>query len=201
MLSVPIKYCKDHGVINTDNLSIFNKICPKRRTFDTKVMIAIGFLRWLFNYQRNEIKLFLEGRGINISTGEISNLSEEFLLRFYVIHKNHSPQMKNLFEKNAGYILHLDGSAEAGDEITFTAKEGITGITIDSWIMPSEGRDYIKPFLENIKEIYGSPLTVVRDMREEIAVSVSEVFTGSCTANMPLPFCSKHRRYHFQASI
>jgi len=178
LLSIPIKYCKEHGVINTDTLSIFNKICPKWKLFDTKVMIAIGFLRWLFNYQRKEIKLFLEGRGINISTGEISNLSEEFLLRFYVVHKNHSSQMKNLFEKNAGYILHLDGSAEAGDEITFTAKEGITGITIDSWIMPSEGRDFIKPFLENIKNIYGSPLTVVRDMREEIAVSVSEVFTG-----------------------
>lgn len=86
--------------------------------------------------------------------------------------------MKKLFEKNGGYILHLDGSAESGDEITFTAKEGITGLTIDSWIMPSEGRDYIKPFLENIKDIYGSPLTVVRDMREEIAVSVSEVFPG-----------------------
>jgi len=177
-LSVPIKYCKDHGVINTDTLSIFDKICTKRRIFDTKVLIAIGLLRWLFNYQRNEIKLFLEGRGIIISTGEISNLSEEFLLRFYVIHKNHSSQMEKLFEKNGGYILHLDGSAEAGDEITFTAKEGITGITIDSWIMPSEGRDYIKPFLENIKNIYGSPLTVVRDMRDEIAVSVSEVFPG-----------------------
>ncbi len=78
-------------------------------------MIAIGFLRWLFNYQRTEIQLFLEGRGIKISTGEISNLSEEFLLRFYVIHKNHSYQMKRLFEKNAGYILHLDGSAESGE--------------------------------------------------------------------------------------
>lgn len=178
MLRVPIKYCKDHGVINATTLSILNKICPKRRTFDTKVMIAIGFLRWLFNYQRTEIQLFLEGRGIKISTGEISNLSEEFLLRFYVIHKNHSSQIKKLFEKNAGYILHLDGSAESGDEITFTAKEGITGLTIDSWIMPSEGREYIKPFLENIKAIYGLPLTVVRDMREEITVSVSEVFTG-----------------------
>ncbi len=178
MLSIPIKYCRKHGVINTQAISIFNKICPKWRTFDTKVRIAIGFLRWLFNYQREEIQLFLEGRGINISTGEISNLSEEFLLRFYVIHKNHSSQMKIVFEKNGGYILHLDGSAEAGDEITFTAKEGITGITIDSWIMPSEGREYIKPFLEYIKMTFGSPLTVIRDMREEITVSVSEVFPG-----------------------
>jgi len=40
-------------------------------------MIAIGFLRWFFYYQREERPLLLEGRGINISTGEISNLSEE----------------------------------------------------------------------------------------------------------------------------
>jgi hypothetical protein len=52
------------------------------------VIIAIGFLRWLFDYQREEIQLLLEGRGVNILTGEISILSEEFLLRFYVLHKN-----------------------------------------------------------------------------------------------------------------
>ncbi len=142
------------------------------------MIIAIGFLRWLFNYQREEIQLFLEGRGIHISTGEISILSEEFLLRFYVLHTKHGSQMKKIFEKNGGYILHLDGSAESGDEITFTAKEGMTGFTIDSWIMPSEGREYIIPFLESLREKYGKPLTVVRDMWEEIAISVSDVFPG-----------------------
>lgn len=84
--------------------------------------------------------------------------------------------MKELFEKNGGFTLHLDGSAESGNEITFTAKDGITGITIDSWIMPSEGREYIKPFLKNLRNTYGTPLVVVRDMWEEIAVSVSEIF-------------------------
>jgi hypothetical protein len=142
------------------------------------VVIAVGFLRWLFNYQREEIQLLLEGRGIHISTGEISKLSEEFLLRFYVLHIKHNSQMKNIFEKNGGYILHLDGSAESGDEITFTAKEGLTGFTIDSWIMPSEGREYIIPFLEYIRDKYRKPLVVVRDMWNEIAVSVSEVFPG-----------------------
>jgi len=100
LLSIPIKYCKEHGVINTNTHSIFNNICPKWRIFDTKVMIAIGFLRWLFNYQREEIKLFLKGRGINISTGEISNLSEEFLLRFYVIYKNHRSLVRERFRTN-----------------------------------------------------------------------------------------------------
>jgi Asp-tRNA(Asn)/Glu-tRNA(Gln) amidotransferase C subunit len=120
----------------------------------------------------------LESRGIHISTGEISKLSEEFLLRFYVFHKKHHSQTKKIFEKNGGYVLHLDGSAESGDEIAFTAKEGMTGFTIDSWIMPSESREYIKPFLESIRDKYGKPLAVVRDMSEEIKVSVSEVFPG-----------------------
>jgi hypothetical protein len=142
-------------------------------------MVAIGFLRWLFNYQREEIKLLLEVRGIYISTGEISNLSEEFLLRFYILHKKHSLRMKELFKKKGGFILHLDGSAESGDEITFTAKDGMTGITIDSWIMPSEGREYIIPFLRNIRDAYGTPLVVVRDMWEEIAIAVSEIFPGT----------------------
>lgn len=142
------------------------------------MVIAIGFLRWLFNYQREEIQLLLESRGIHISTGEISKLSEEFLLRFYVLHKKHNSQMNIIFEKNGGYILHLDGSAESGDEITFTAKEGITGFTIDSWIMPSESSEYIKPFLESIRDIYEEPLAVVRDMSEQIKISVSEVFPG-----------------------
>lgn len=155
-------------------------------------MVAIGFLRWLFDYQREEIKLLLEARGIHISTGEISNLSEEFLLRFYVLHKKHCSQMKTIFEKNGGYILHLDGSAESGDEITFTAKDGITGFTIDSWIMPSESSDYIKPFLESLRDKYGAPIAVVRDMAEEIAVSVADVFPG-----VPQQVC----QYHFVRNL
>jgi len=142
------------------------------------VVIAIGFLRWLFNYQREEIQLLFESRSIRISTSEISKLSEEFLLRFYVIHKKHNSQMNQIFEKNGGYVLHLDGSAESGDEITFTAKEGITGFTIDSWIMPSESGEYIKPFLASIRDKYEKPLAVVRDMSEQIKISVSEVFPG-----------------------
>ncbi|WP_305064896.1 transposase [Methanococcoides sp.] len=141
-------------------------------------MAAIGYLRWFFNYQREEIQLLLGARGIQISTGEISRLSEEFLLRFYILHKKHSSQMKELFETNKGFILHLDGSAEAGDEITFTAKEGMTEITIDSWIMPSESRHYIKPFLQHIKDTYGTPLVVIRDMSKEISKAASEVFPG-----------------------
>jgi hypothetical protein len=71
------------------------------------MMIVVGILRWIFDYRREEIQILLSSRGIEISTGEISNLSEEFLLRFYALHKRHIPQMKELFDKDGGSILIL----------------------------------------------------------------------------------------------
>ncbi len=141
--------------------------------FDPRVIISIGIMRWLMDYQVSEIQILMESRGIRISTGEISNLSVEFLLRFYCIHIRH---MKDLKLKE--YILHLDGTGESGDEIVFMAKDGSKGITLDARIMPSESREYIIPFLKRIKKAFGNPISVLRDMGIAIKESVSAVFPG-----------------------
>jgi hypothetical protein len=120
-------------------ISVINRICPPGYAFDSKVMIVVGILRWFFNLQRDEIQLLFAARGTKISTGEISNLSEEFLSRFYALHRRHTPRIKALFEKNGGMVLHIDGTGETGDEIVFTGKDGKTGITLDAQIM-SKGR-------------------------------------------------------------
>ena len=106
-----------------------------------------------------EIQILLESRGISISTGEISNLSGEFLLRFYCIHRRHMPDLKL-----NDYVLNLDGTGESGGDIVFMAKEGITGITMDASIMPSESSEYIKPFLQGIRDVFHEPAAVLRDM-------------------------------------
>ena len=95
--------------------------------------------------------------------------------------------MKELFGTNKGFILHLDGSAETGDEITFTAKEGMTEITIDSCVISSESRQYIKPFLQHIKTTCGSPFVVIRDMSKEISEAAYEVFP-----KVPHQICHTH---------
>ena len=139
-------------------------------------MIGIGILRWHFDYQREEIQTILLSRGLRISTGEISNLSEEFLLRFYAIHKRQVPQIKALFEKRGGVRLHLDGTGEAGNEIVFMAKDGETGITMDAQIIPTENKKYVETFLRALKSSYGIPIVVVRDMSKQIRDVVTEVF-------------------------
>ncbi|MHB1649896.1 MAG: hypothetical protein ACYCTX_06220, partial [Thermoplasmataceae archaeon] len=138
--------------------------------FDPGVTIAVGLLRWIMDYQISEIQILMESRGIRISTGEISNLTKEFLLRFYCIHRRH---MKDLDLKE--YVLHLDGTGESGDDIVFMAKDGLSGITMDAAIMPSESSEYIKPFLQEIEDVFGNPVSVLRDMGIAIKESVSAV--------------------------
>ena len=176
--SIRFRHCKEHGTFDEPLMSVVNRICPAGRSFDTKIMVAIGILRWSFNYQREEIKNILFSRGISISTGEISNLSEEFLVRFYAFHKRHVPQMKTIFEKNGGVRLHLDGTGEAGNEIVFMAKEGATGITLDAQTITTENKKYVKTFLQALKLLYGTPIVIVRDMSTQIRDAATDVFPG-----------------------
>ena len=128
-LNVHVRKCPDHKETNRKAIdALINGL-----DFDNRIVMAVGLLRRIMDYQRSEIHILMESRGISVSTGEISNMSREFLLRFYCIHRRH---MKNLHPSE--YILHLDGTGESGDEIVFMARDGITGITLDACIMPSE---------------------------------------------------------------
>ena len=168
-INIHIRKCNIHGITNRKIIN--SLLCSS--DFDLRVTVAVGLLRWLMDYQISEIQILLESRGISISTGEISNLSRELLLRFYCIHRRH---MKDMELKE--YMLHLDGTGESGGEIVFMAKDGITGITMDACIMPSESSEYITPFLQGISDTFGEPVSVLRDMGIAIRESVSTVFPG-----------------------
>ena len=168
-LNVHVRKCPDHEETNRKAIDALLGASE----FDPRITMAAGLLRWIMDCQRSEIQILFESRGVRVSTGEISNLSREFLLRFYCIHRRH---MKDLHPDE--YILHLDGTGESGDEIVFMAKDGFTGITVDARIMPSESVEYITPFLEEIKDLFGDPVAAMRDMGPAIKESVSAVFPG-----------------------
>ena len=168
-MNVHVRKCHDHEETNRNVIEALVS-CS---VFDPRITIAVGLLRFLLDYQREEIQILMESHGIGISTREISILSREFLLRFYCIHRRHMRDL-DLDE----YVLHLDGTGESGDEIVFMAKDGITGITMDAINMPSESVEYITPFLNGIKEVLQDPDAVMRDMAPAIRNSVSEVFPG-----------------------
>ena len=148
---------------------------PRGRNFDVKTMITVGILRWLIDYQREEIQTIIEAGGSYISTGEISYLSSQFLLYFYCVQKRHVTDLRAAI---GSYVLHLDGTGEAGKEIVFMAKDGRSGITVDARTMPSESVDYIVPFLEGIKKEIGDLCAIVRDMSESICMASKKVFSN-----------------------
>ena len=58
-------------------------------------------------------------------------------------------------------------------------KDSIFGIRLSSERVVSEKADYIEPILEDIRDLYGPPLAVIRDMGKGIAKAVDNVFEGT----------------------
>ena len=77
-LNIHIRKCPDHAETNRNTIDAL----VNGSEFDPRIVIAVGLLRWIMDYQRSEIQILLESRGIMVSIGEISCLSREFLPRF-----------------------------------------------------------------------------------------------------------------------
>ncbi len=183
---VRVLHCPDHPDIFVYPKPMCRLFLPGCR-FDMNVMNAVGILRWGLCLQREEIRILLMGRGVTISTGEISYLSERFLVYFSLLHRSKYPEIARLFESNGGAVLHIDGTEEKGSDVVFCAKEGMTGITVMADTIPSESTKYVTGFLEQYKETFSSPLVVVRDMSQILERCVTEVFP-----DIPQQICHFH---------
>lgn len=160
---------------------------PANRIFDFDVMAAIGLLRYGLKFQRREIQILFIGRNIEISEGEVSELSFEFLLRFYLLHRNRASRLRELLESNPGKVFHADGTQDDGSDVVFTVMEGLTGIVLDSFLIPNEGKNELVPVLQQVKERYGTPDVCVRDLSTQLRDAMAIVFPG-----VPQQGCHRH---------
>ena len=140
------------------------------------VTILIGLLRWRLGMKRLPIQEFLNLKGISLSTGTISNRSLDFLLLFKQFHKSKVEKVKEFFEQQGGTILHIDGTHKSGGNVSFVLLEGLSEITVDAALIPSEAEEHVTPLLKEFKKNYGSPLVIVRDMAKGLASSASKIF-------------------------
>ncbi|GCC10203.1 hypothetical protein IPdc08_00226 [archaeon] len=88
---VRVLHCPDHQEIYVYPKPMRRLFLPGCR-FDMNVMNAVGLLRWGLCLQREEIQILLMDRGVTISTGEISYLSERFLVYFSLLHRSKYPE-------------------------------------------------------------------------------------------------------------
>lgn len=165
---------------------------PSRSRFGYDVLVYVG--KAMFCECRNEkdIQQQLKLHHIAISRREISYLAQKFVIYLSIAHRQSQGEVKKLLGKNGGYILHLDATCEGDSPHLMCGLDEITEIVLENTKLTSEKTETIVPFLQQIKALYGSPISTVHDMGKGICGAVHQVFPGK-----PDFIC----HYHFLADI
>ncbi len=154
------------------------RLVPDGCNFGFNVMEYVGKAAFLHFRTDEEITEQLQPKKIFISPSEIAYLEKKFIVYVALAHSQSSHRIRDAIEARGGYILHLDGTCEGASPHLMTGLDEISGIVLHNVKIPSESADRIIPMLEKIKEEFGIPLAVVRDMGNGIGNAVKEVFPG-----------------------
>ena len=151
-------------------------LAPPRNTFGYDVMIYIG--EAIFRHARNEreIRAHLQERGISISASEVGLLADKYICYLACAHRETTAALRTHMQGQGGYILHLDGTCEADSPHLFVGLDEISSFVLDSVKLPSEKKEAIVPFLQELELAYGKPVALVHDMGPGILSAVKEVF-------------------------
>lgn len=151
-------------------------LAPPRHTFGYDVIIYIG--EAVFRHARNEqeIRDHLQKRGIPISVSEVALLAKKYICYPACAHQEGTEALRSHMKDRGGYILHLDGTCKADSPHLFVGLDEISSFVLDSVKLPSEKKEAIIPFLQELERAYGEPAALVHDMGIGILAAVKEVF-------------------------
>ena len=151
---------------------------PKSGHYSYDCITEIGLLR-LENYQDQQIaEIINEKYSISIPLSTISHLSNKFIDYFAASHyKIYAKIVQDFITAKGGYILHIDGTCEAGTPMLFSVIDGLSGIKLATYKMKAENQKSIKKLLNKCVEKYGQPLGIVSDLSGVIkkAIKVSSI--------------------------
>ena len=152
------------------------RLVPDGSNYGFDVLEYVG--RSLFLKGRNvmDIQTDLRPKQLQISPRQIGCLGSKFVIYLALCHENICPEIKKLFQKNGGYILHIDGTCEGDSPILVNVIDGITGIVLSSIKLTSEKKILIVSILKKIKKDFGIPLAMMHDMGKGIVLACEEVF-------------------------
>lgn len=155
------------------------KLTPQKSPYSFDLLADIGRLRFEEHRQVSDIRRHFSKGGISIPGTTAQRLCKRFLKYFTAVHLESSPQIKEKIEQNGGYILQIDGTQNHGRGTIMLLKDSISGIRLFSARVVSEKADYIEPALKDIRDLYGQPLAVIRDMGKGVAKGVESIFGGA----------------------
>jgi hypothetical protein len=189
--------CKHEGKLVTARSSSLSKLLLPRSTVGDDVMVHIGRARFIHCRQREEIRADLQTQhGITLSTGEISSLSQRFLVYLEALHWKSAPALRRALESDGGWPLHIDATGEDGRGTMITAFAGWRGWVLHTWKASTERAAFILPGIPRVAASFGSPCAIMRDLGRAMT-EAANAFVRSLKKPIPVLAC----HYHFLADV
>jgi hypothetical protein len=167
--------CDNPTIYGSPELS---RLAPPGCTVGYDVLVRVGQALFLRDQRPEQIVQELSAYHVNLCPSEVGYLAKKFVVYLALAHREAAPQLQQAMRVEGGYILHLDGTCEAGGPMLMSSVDSISEIVLGSVKLPSEKAAQITPFLQQIKARFGQPLATVHDMGVGIMASVKEVFPG-----------------------
>jgi hypothetical protein len=171
-----VTQCPDCGnVFGSDSLLQW---VPARSNVAYDVMVFIGQSMYQRHRTTEEIRAELASCNVFLSPSEINYLGRKFILYLARAHRQAIPRIRETMSMAGGYMLHLDATHAGDAPALMTGLDSLSKIVLANIKIPSEHADHIIPFLNDIKDSYGTPRACVHDMGYGICKAVKEVFPG-----------------------
>ncbi|MEK7404186.1 MAG: hypothetical protein AAB225_03685, partial [Acidobacteriota bacterium] len=106
--------CEREGLLVTRRAPALRELVPPKSTVGYDVLVYVGIERFVGHRPREEIRATLEKEhGIHLSSGEISELGQRFLLYLEALHRDSAPALRAALAADGGWPLHLDATKTA----------------------------------------------------------------------------------------
>jgi hypothetical protein len=153
-------------------------LAPPGANFGYDVMVHAGKALFLRHRNEEEVVEELAQHNVAISPREVSLLGRKFVVHLALAHRRRAADLAAHMRTRGGYICHLDATCEGGDPLLMSSIDSLSEIVLGNVKLPAEDKQHIVPFLQGIKEAFGTPLALVHDMGKGILKAVATVFPG-----------------------
>ena len=153
-------------------------LVPPGATFGYDVLVEAGQALFLRHRNEAEVVAELAQRNIQISPREVSLLGSKFIIYLALAQQRRAPAIAADMHTRGGYIGHLDATCEGGNPFLMSSIDSLSDIVLGNVKLPAEDEAHIVPFLERLRQAFGTPLALVHDLGKGIRAAVASVFPG-----------------------
>ncbi len=185
------------GLLVTRGAGSLTQHLPPSSIVGYDVMVRVGLERFLKHRQRHEIRSTIEYEaGIQISTGEVSDLSRRFVFYLARLHQARAERLKAALASDGGWPMHVDATGEDGRGTLLLVMAGWRQWVLGAWKISTERADLILPCLRETVRNFGAPCAAMRDLGRAMTPAIDDLVSE---LELPIPVLACHQ--HFLADV